>query len=879
MKQGWNGGNDVIYSESCCERQDILYEGSEDEGYECPADRRRRYEEAGQRFLSGQIPSIMSASLEGPFDRPSGWINPWMSKRNKAIVRKSKEQARSQTHISRRSSTTIQRGQESTLAPPADDCHLPSPESLKQAPQTQNHMFLGTEKLATVKKWQEKIGRSPSDCNSFWDNDKLASSPPLRKRRASRSEWLKQDSSKRSKSDVQQGRRSQSFQDEDFDEFMTSIPSCSFDHDTSFSSPSRREVSRKVTRSSKAKKIAGSDDKLSPNKAAAATLSSPVSLQNASRMLCCNDTKTPFIDALSLPTAQSTPSRIRHAKMDLQCSSEVGSPHADCIGNEVISQEAKDMASETSELPVPDSPRSASFVTEEDSITNDVTEPVQQPSHGIISEAFATHQEKIHMSDTSETNSKGDVTSETLASSEPDSTQKEAPNSSFRDILSRFVPSSPWKRLSHLTSGSPLSAVRSVCQAPFSQQGSLIVEPPTHSKLEEAGKAAVDEMADSSSNFATFGVHEEASNSDRSSSQTHISDSASLLREQTAPETVESHTRIPSQENMQDAESQTPISASQQSPWTKSDELIVSEPHVSTLPAKFSQSDCDSQDKKNAAEPQSPWVSHTESCVQPGNLSDGKNITIEGSATFRATQSRPRTPEPQFCFKPFASFMSPSPDRSRSKLSWHSTSSATIRGDHGSILSVLKGNGKQCRVKHRVSWATPLTEFHGSPLLNHETVTSSATDPPKRQRSPPPETPMADLPKFCDDKFSKHFEAMANRKDDGKTSLLSTASTKSRASAEPIDMAESVSPAGAAIHDDDEVDLPQDTFVTGNEETERPICERGSEEPMDMMEDMVREMGDFWDPWNVDVELEQARKNEGGLPMAGTRPVAGTRGR
>ncbi|KAG5926679.1 hypothetical protein E4U42_003051 [Claviceps africana] len=870
MKEVWGGGDDIIYSESCCDRQDIFYEGSEDEGYECPADRRRRYEEAGQRFLSGQIPSIMSASLEGPFDCLSGWINPWMSKRHKDMVRKSKEKARSQAHASQQSPTSIRRSRESTLAPPADECHLPSPESLKQAPQTQDHLFLGTEKFAALKKWQEKISRPSSNGDSFWNNGEVDASPQARKRRASRSEWLKKDSAKRRKSEVQKSRRNLPSQDEDIDELTTDMPSSSFDDGKSFNSPSRRQITRKVTRSFRAKKMAESDDELSPNKAAAATLSSPVSLKNASRMPSSNDAKTHFSDVLSSATAQSTPSHMRHVKMELQCSDKADFQKVDYIDNDAISRETKDMASATSELPVSDVPHCALFETEEDSSSNSPTKPVEHASHEQGSEEMTTSQEKIPISDMSKTSSNGDVTAARLSSSTPDSTPNDTPNSSLIDILSRFVPSSPWKRLSHLTSGSPISALRSACQVPGSQQGSLSVEPPAFSKPEEADKPAVDEVAYSNSNLAGARVHEEANNGDQSSRKTHNSDSDESDEEQTALELVESHTGVPPREHMRDADSQPLISASQQSPWAKSDELIVSDQHLPNLSRDLNRSEHVSQDH-NVTEPQSPWVPDTKPCVQPGNLGNEKNIIPEGSGTFRATQPRPRTPEPQFFFKSFASFMSPSPDRSQNKTTRHSASKAAVRGDGGSLPSVLKGHGRQQRVQHRVSWASPLAEFHGSSLRTHDTAIMPTTDPLQRQRSPPPETPMADISKLCEDKFSKHFEAIAKRQHDGKPSSSPTGSAiwaESGRSAEPLLTDESLSAAGAAIHDDDGVDVPEEAYVSGNGEAERPMCERGSEEPMDMMEDMVREMGDFWDPWNVDSELEQARKNGSRLSLA-----------
>ncbi|KAG6164568.1 hypothetical protein E4U10_006439 [Claviceps purpurea] len=869
INEDWSSGDDFIYSESYCERQDIFYEGSEDERYQCPSERRLRYEAAGQRFLNGQVPTLISASLEGPFDSATGWTNPWTSKRNKTVVKNTKDRTRSEQRASQRSSTKIHRTQQSTFLPPAGECHLPSPESLKQAPQSQDCSFLRTEKLATVKRWQEKLDNAPSDHDSFWDGDKSNLSPSVKKRRASGIEWLKNAPLKRHKSGVKIRRGKHSSQDDDVDELMSGVPSASFDHAKSYTSPStRRQLSKTVSRCSSAKTTEESDDERSLKKAAAATLSSPVSLQNASGMESCNDSKIPFSDVLSSASAQSTPSRLRHVKRNCQALDEEDSNQDLSIDDDGTGCEAKGGSPKTSGLPMPECTRGASAGIEQESNDNFTREPGRDGSLG-ISKNFATDLEKMDNSDRCISSSGENDTAGSSPSPSGFGSQ-EVSKSSFRYILSRFVPSSPWKRLSQLaSSGSSPSA----SQAPCSQQDNITVAPATSPESNAADKPVIEEIADS--NSASSDVDGEDGNSEKSTSQAHTSDCGNLHDEQSALKTVHSQASVSLGGNTQDAGSnslvsasqQSPwaksdelvtISASQQSPWAKSDELVASEQHISTL--KSTPSPRVLQDD-NVMTSQSPWVSHTEPSIQPANPYSEESITPERSANTRAARLRFTTPEPQFCFKPFASFMSPSPGRSRSELSSRSTSKVTARGCQGSLTSVLKRNSSSRRgAKHRVSWAAPLTDLDSSPLRDHETETMTSTEVPRRQRSPPPEAPMADLSKHRDEKFSKHFEAIANRQENGKSCLAD----RPIISTEPPIVGGGFSEAGAAFHDDDKTDTPQGA-LDGDGDAGRSTCDRDSEEPLDMMEDMVREMGDFWDPWNVDTELEHARKNESKL--------------
>ncbi|KAL2155566.1 hypothetical protein VTH82DRAFT_308 [Thermothelomyces myriococcoides] len=75
-----NFGNEPIYCEALTNPDEVLCHGSDDEAYDSPAERRIRYETQAQRFLEGKPVFLLSASLRGPFDKVSGWTNPWRSK-------------------------------------------------------------------------------------------------------------------------------------------------------------------------------------------------------------------------------------------------------------------------------------------------------------------------------------------------------------------------------------------------------------------------------------------------------------------------------------------------------------------------------------------------------------------------------------------------------------------------------------------------------------------------------------------------------------------------------------------------------------------------------------------------------------------------------
>lgn len=65
-----------------CFDDEVICEGSDaEDGPLAKAERQKRREAIEVRYIAGHAPQIMSAQLRGPFDKNSGWVNPWRSKR------------------------------------------------------------------------------------------------------------------------------------------------------------------------------------------------------------------------------------------------------------------------------------------------------------------------------------------------------------------------------------------------------------------------------------------------------------------------------------------------------------------------------------------------------------------------------------------------------------------------------------------------------------------------------------------------------------------------------------------------------------------------------------------------------------------------------
>ncbi|KIL86563.1 hypothetical protein FAVG1_10393 [Fusarium avenaceum] len=195
---GW--GEDTIYCEATCDPEDILYEGSDDEKYDSPEERKRRYEAAGQRFLDGKTPLLLTALLKGPFDSKStGWLNPWRSKHQDGTKRTRTSPGKLARSAKIRRNISIPE----TVQPNSLECHLPSPESLNPS-EVEAHPYLEEDELVKVQQWRDSVeieNEREDQKDQFWVSTPSGTASE-RKRKAKGSSWLKLLANKRRRTDI-----------------------------------------------------------------------------------------------------------------------------------------------------------------------------------------------------------------------------------------------------------------------------------------------------------------------------------------------------------------------------------------------------------------------------------------------------------------------------------------------------------------------------------------------------------------------------------------------------------------------------------------------------------------------------------------------------
>ena len=229
----------------------------------------------------------------------------------------------------------------------------------------------------------------------------------------------------------------------------------------------------------------------------------------------------------------------------------------------------------------------------------------------------------------------------------------------------------------------------------------------------------------------------------------------------------------------------------------------------------------------------------TVECINPDNehpptaprkglqeLADASLNRLHRSPVDRSIRKRtPRriTPEPQFCVKPFASFMSPSPVRPKARR-------MVAPQQVASRAHVLSELGK----KKTVTWA-PLPK-NGD---EHDAADKART---LRAASPPPDASMEDLPMAEDDKFRNHFSAVVNRTGDRqpKTTTLQSDIV------DPYEVPEALEPTEPKLS------------KTTRTETEM----RDSQPTSDSLSDIFDEMDGVLSTWNIEAELDDARRAE-----------------
>ncbi|KAK8094203.1 hypothetical protein PG997_000888 [Apiospora hydei] len=176
--------------------EDVLYLGSDD-GLDdaTKAAKRRRYEEKGRQYLRGRPLRLFSASLRGPFEKSSGWQNPWLPKNGplppsslRPTITKPAVKAAIRRNIHKlegtANSTPDTRG--------SMQCHLPSPESNRDF-QLDDHDGLDPDKRSRIKSWAKNVTTGALEKDSFWApaQTKLPTPDNVTNKRPAENNWLK----------------------------------------------------------------------------------------------------------------------------------------------------------------------------------------------------------------------------------------------------------------------------------------------------------------------------------------------------------------------------------------------------------------------------------------------------------------------------------------------------------------------------------------------------------------------------------------------------------------------------------------------------------------------------------------------------------------
>ncbi|KAI0161233.1 hypothetical protein GGR57DRAFT_454059 [Xylariaceae sp. FL1272] len=180
---------------------DIVHPGSDDElsRYDKVA-KRLRYEHQACQYLDGKPLRILSASLHGPFDKASGWQNPWLP-RQPSQPTESSSAAQHNIGSLEESSLT---GEDETMPDSDDsmDCQVPSPNNGQELEPLYDPS--NSEKRSHIEAWAHDIHQSGLEKDEFWaPNQSAANRNTSCVKRRPAVDWLKRRVAKRAKSSSQ----------------------------------------------------------------------------------------------------------------------------------------------------------------------------------------------------------------------------------------------------------------------------------------------------------------------------------------------------------------------------------------------------------------------------------------------------------------------------------------------------------------------------------------------------------------------------------------------------------------------------------------------------------------------------------------------------
>ncbi|KAI0884854.1 uncharacterized protein GGS22DRAFT_180063 [Annulohypoxylon maeteangense] len=179
---------------------DIICLGSDEElDDDAKIAKRLRYETQGLRYLQGKTKRIFSASLHGPFEKTSGWKNPWLPKQPSIenTVSTSQPTMKPLPAIKQRLRKYLEQNDTTSGTSNSMRCHLPSPESNRELPLSSNPPE--TDKHSRIQAWAKDV--SPGivvEPNPFWVPNQINSETDgSGKKRPATKDWLKKQSKRK----------------------------------------------------------------------------------------------------------------------------------------------------------------------------------------------------------------------------------------------------------------------------------------------------------------------------------------------------------------------------------------------------------------------------------------------------------------------------------------------------------------------------------------------------------------------------------------------------------------------------------------------------------------------------------------------------------
>ncbi|KAH6620666.1 hypothetical protein B0J18DRAFT_369473 [Chaetomium sp. MPI-SDFR-AT-0129] len=146
--------NEQLYCETPHHPDDVLYEGSDDETYTNSEERRARYANQARRFLKGQPVFLLSASLRGPFDQESGWVNPWRSKSGGS---RSKLTTGTKPPVAERAVAQVEPNDISESSSPCEEREIAETQLTLPRTTYEPPLYLDDDALYRVQHWRDQV--------------------------------------------------------------------------------------------------------------------------------------------------------------------------------------------------------------------------------------------------------------------------------------------------------------------------------------------------------------------------------------------------------------------------------------------------------------------------------------------------------------------------------------------------------------------------------------------------------------------------------------------------------------------------------------------------------------------------------------------------